>query len=277
MNLKVMTFNICHGADYQELVKTNKSPNGPLCFGYELTEKLFQEEHADAFIKTWHQSVNLEQIAEVIRQYDCDIIGLNEVRGAGDSPYYSNQAELLGKMTDRYFAFAKAVEFPGEGSYGTALLSRFPMKSCETVRIPAMEEAPNREPRVFLKAVLLVPQEVTVFVSHFGGHPREQELAVETFSKEIKEITTPILLMGDFNTTPDSGRLDPIYQTMDEAFAKENPFTFPSFHPVRKIDYIFAKNLRNSIHFPVRKVIPKVISDHYPLYAEVSFGEGDLP
>ena len=271
MKLKIMTFNICHGADYGELLKSNQSPNGPLCFGYELTEQLLMEANAEELIETWQRSVNLESVADLICRYDCDVIALNEVRGAGESPYYSNQAEILGQMTNKNFAFAKAVEFPGEGSYGTALLSRFPIKSCETVRIPPMKEIPNREPRCFLKAVLLVPQEVTVFVSHFGGHPREQELAVETFFKEIKEITTPILLMGDFNTTPDSGRLDAIYKTMDEAFSEENPFTFPSFHPVRKIDYIFAKNFNQPFHFFNQNVITQIVSDHYPLYAEIMF------
>lgn len=269
MNLKIMTFNICHGADYQELLATNQSPNGPLCFGYELTEKLLQEENASELIETWQKNVNLEQVADVICQYDCDIIGLNEVRGAGDSPYYSNQAELLGKMTGREFAFAKAVEFSGEGSYGTAILSRFPIKSCETIRIPPMKELQNREPRIFLKAVLLVPEEVTVFVSHFGGHPKEQELAVETFLREIEDISTPVILMGDFNTTPDSGRLDSIYEVMEEAFFKDNRFTFPSFHPVRKIDYIFANHKKKNIHFSKQEVIPKIISDHYPLFTEV--------
>ena len=269
MNLKIMTFNICHGADYQELVSTNQSSNGPLCFGYECTEKLLKEENASQLVETWRKSVNLEQIAEVISQYDCDIIGLNEVRGEGDSPYYSNQAEILGKLTSREFAFAKAVEFAGEGGYGTALLSRYPIKSCETVKIPEMEDLPNREPRIFLKAVLLVPEEVTVFVSHFGGHPKEQELAAETFLNEVKNIVTPVLLMGDFNTTPYEGRLDGIYDVMEEAFFRENPFTFPSFHPVRKIDYIFAKNDGKPVCFFNQKVIQKINSDHYPLYAEV--------
>ena len=265
-----MTFNICHGADYKELVATNQSPNGPLSFGYELTEKLLQEENASELIETWHKNVNLQPIADVISQYDCDIIGLNEVRGAGDVSYYAEQAEILGNLTGRYYAFAKAVDFPNEGSYGTALLSRFPIKSCETVKIPPMENAPNREPRVFLKAVVLAPEEVTVFVSHFGGQPREQELAVQTFLEEMKNVRTPILLMGDFNTTPEDGRLDDIYNVMEEAFSKENPFTFPSFHPVRKIDYIFIGNASTPIHFLQQKVIQEIISDHYPLYAEVN-------
>lgn len=267
MKLKVMTFNICHGADYKKLVADNKSPNGPISFGYELTENLFREENAEELLTVWHESVNLEQIARVINQQDCDLIGLNEVRGAGESPCYSNQAEILGNLTGRHHAFAKAVEFPGEGSYGVALLSRFPIKSCETIQIPSMEGT-QREPRIFLKATVLVPEEVTVFVSHFGGHPREQELAVETFLKEYRQITAPVLLMGDFNTTPGSGRLDGIYETMEEAFLKDNPFTFPSFHPVRKIDYIFASK---PVVFHGGQVVTSDVSDHYPLCAEVSF------
>ncbi len=270
MKLKVMTFNMCHGADYRELVNLNQSPNGPLCFGYELTERLLQEEKASQRIEQWYQNVNLEPISDLLCRYDCDIIALNEVRGAGASPYYSNQAEILAKKTNKNFAFAKAVEFPGEGSYGTALLSRFPIKSYEIIKIPPMENA-NREPRCFLKAVLLVPEEVTVFVSHFGGQPKEQELAVETFLQESATVATPMLLMGDFNTTPDSGRLELIYESMTEAFSKENPFTFPSFHPVRKIDYIFAKNGNQPVQFINQEVIVEMISDHYPLYAEVSF------
>lgn len=267
MKIKVMTFNICHGADYKQLVADNKSPNGPLCFGYAPTEKLFEEENADELLTIWHKSVNLEQIAEVINRQDCDIIGLNEVRGAGDSPYYENQAEILGNLTGRHYVFSKAVDFPGEGSYGVALLSRFPISSVETVRIPPME-GENREPRIFLKATVLTPEEVTVFVSHFGGHPREQELAVETFLKECKQTTTPVLLMGDFNTTPDDGRLNNIYEMMEEAFFKNDSFTFPSFHPVRKIDYIFA--LKPAV-FHDRQVVTSDVSDHYPLCAEVSF------
>ena len=267
MKIKVMTFNICHGADYKQLVADNKSPNGPLCFGYAPTEKLFEEENVDELLTIWHKSVNLEQIAEVINRQDCDIIGLNEVRGAGDSPYYENQAEILGSLTGRHYVFSTAVDFPGEGSYGVALLSRFPISSVETVRIPPME-GENREPRIFLKATVLTPEEVTVFVSHFGGHPREQELAVETFLKECKQTTTPVLLMGDFNTTPDDGRLNNIYEMMEEAFFKDDSFTFPSFHPVRKIDYIFA--LKPAV-FHDRQVVTSDVSDHYPLCAEVSF------
>ncbi len=267
MNLKVMTFNICHGADYQQLLADNKSPNGPISFGYELTEILMREKNANELLAIWHNSVNLEQIAEIINQQDCDIIGLNEVRGAGESPCYSNQAEILGNLTGRHHAFAKAVDFPGEGSYGVALLSRFPISSVETVRIPSMEDT-TREPRIFLKATILTPEEVTVFISHFGGHPREQELAVETFLKEFQQMVTPVILMGDFNTTPNDGRLDGIYEMMNEAFFNLNSFTFPSFHPVRKIDYIFASK---PVAFTHRQVVTVGASDHYPLCAEVSF------
>lgn len=268
MQLKIMTFNICHGADYRDLLEKNTSPNGPLSYGYEKTNLLAAEENFSEIHSYWNKSVNLEQVAQVIRRSDCDIIGLNEVRGEGPSAYYSNQAEILAKLTDRYYFFAPAVEFPNEGSYGIALLSRFPIKSGEILPIPFMEGGENREPRRLLKAVIAAENDVTVYVSHFGGHPREQELAVSAFLEDVNAVKTPVLLMGDFNTTPKSGILNPVYDVMEECFSETNPFTFPSFAPVRKIDYIFASK---PARFFRQEVIPVVISDHYPLVAQVDF------
>ncbi|MBQ7792257.1 MAG: endonuclease/exonuclease/phosphatase family protein, partial [Clostridia bacterium] len=145
---------------------------------------------------------------------------------------------------------------------------RFPIKSGEILTIPFMEGGEDREPRRFLKAVVEAEKDVTVFVSHFGGHPREQELAVDTFLEEVKSVKTPVLLMGDFNTSPQSGVLQSVYVRMEEALSKENLFTFPSFHPVRKIDYIFASKPAG---FYNQQVMETVVSDHFPLVATVEF------
>lgn len=265
MKLKVMTFNICHGAEYPELLKKYTTP---LCFGYHKSEQLFLEPNIEELLDEWHKNVNLTPIARLIQTLDCDIIGLNEVRGAGEAAHYTNQAEWLASKTGRYFYFAKATEFPGEGSYGTALLSRFPIKSGETIPIPPIAEEPGREPRCLLKAVVEAQQDITVFVSHFGGHPLEQRNAVNCLLLEMKKTATPILFLGDLNAVPESDVLKPLYNQMEEAFSEGNPFTFPSFQPERKIDYIFASK---PARFENSEVAETVISDHYPLRADVLF------
>lgn len=268
MKLKVMTFNICHGADYRKLVSENSDSCGPICFGYAPSEELFSKGDIQNVLDRWNQSVNLEQIADILRQSECDIIGLNEVRGEGPSPYYDNQAEILANLTGLHYFFAPAVEFPNEGSYGTAILSRFPIVSGEIVRIPPAKELSRREPRCFLKATVQAENAVTVLISHFGGHPREQEISVDTLLSQMTHLKTPVLFLGDLNTTPGDGILDRIYEKMEEAFFPENPATFPSFHPVRKIDYIFASG---PAQFSEQRVLDVVASDHFPLVATVEF------
>lgn len=268
MKLKIMTFNICHGADYNRLVKNNTDPNGPICFGYHKSEQLFHTADIQSILEEWNQSVNLKQVADVICQADCDIIGLNEVRGEGVSPYYTNQAEYLAKLCGLHYYFAPAVTFPNEGTYGTALLSRFPIKKGEIIPIPPMEGGENREPRCFLKALVQAECDITIFVSHFGGAKREQELGVDTLLHEMEKVCSPILFLGDLNMTPESDSLARIYTQMEEGFSLENPFTFPSFCPIRKIDYIFASK---PVKFMNQTVIKTVVSDHFPLVAQAEF------
>ena len=265
MKLNVMTFNICHGADYPELLK--KYPV-PLCFGYDKNDDLCARSDFEEILREWRDSVTLDPVANLINRLDCDIIALNEVRGQGEAYYYTNQAEYLAKCTNRHFYFAKSVTFPGEGAYGTALLSRFPIKKAQTTPIPPISEHPGREPRCILKAVVEAEQEVTVFISHFGGLPLEQQMAVEVLRKEMEQVTTPVLFLGDLNAIPESKELQGVYERMGEAFAKENPATFPSFEPSRKIDYIFASK---PARFSKAEVIKEIVSDHYPLVAEVLF------
>ena len=73
--------------------------------------------------------------------------------------------------------------------------------------------------------------------------------------------------MGDFNTGPEDVVLKPIYERFndtDDIALKKGVFTYASYNPVRKIDYIFYKGLK------CEKVetIEEVVSDHYPIIAE---------
>ena len=96
-------------------------------------------------------------------------------------------------------------------------------------------------------------------------------MAVEVLLRELIKVETPVLFLGDLNAVPESEPLQGIYQRMDEAFGDENPATFPSFHPMRKIDYIFAST---PVQFDKATVVEEVISDHLPLVAEVEFDVG---
>ncbi|MDT7827338.1 endonuclease/exonuclease/phosphatase family protein [Pricia sp. S334] len=122
-----------------------------------------------------------------------------------------------------------------------------------------------------------------VFNTHFDHKgQRARERSAELIVEKIKEINTddlPVVLMGDFNLTPDQKPIQLIKGHLkDGQEVTRTPFygttgTFNGFDPERKldhrIDYIFVKNLKveGYVHIDDRMDNLKYISDHFPVLA----------
>lgn len=213
--------------------------------------------------------IDFDAFAEKILSFDADIIGLNEVRGAGVREDYQAQAEILAKKTGYQFYFAKATDVDGANPYGNAVLTRLPVKSFETVPIP--DPDPHGydgyyETRCLLKMTLADPA-VTCFITHFGLNPDEQENAVETVLSQWDGGNA--VLMGDLNMTPDNPLIARLKNHMTDAALYAAPgdplLTFRADRPDRKIDYIFVGG---DIAVKGCRVAPGVLSDHLPLAVE---------
>ena len=224
------------------------------------------------------QKIDFEVMAEAIRREEPDIVGLNEMRGAGQNEEYAAQVDILSELTGmKYFHFAPAIEFPGGGPYGNGFLSRIPIVKAETVMIPDPVEKKYDgyyETRCILKATL--EGGITVLCSHFGLNPDELENAVSTAVENLAP--QKCVLMGDFNLRMNDPILAPLFELLQDTFAvypDKDVYTYPSDPIITsvpehygKIDYIFL-----SKHFKVESVeIPALLlSDHKPYiaYAEL--------
>lgn len=72
--------------------------------------------------------IDFEIMAKTITELGADIIGLNEMRGAGEDPEYTAQVERLAELTDmKDYYFASAVQIPNKGPYGNGILSKIPI------------------------------------------------------------------------------------------------------------------------------------------------------
>ena len=233
--MKVMTFNIQHALDYQK------------------------------------QIINTDFFADAIRHYGADICCLNEVRGEGLIDGYTDQTNALGDSLGFYRYFGEAVKVRGTSPYGNAVVSRFPFKSAETVAIPVSPEKTEdeyHEPRCVIKAVFEIEgRNVCFLICHMGLSDKERVEAVKTICELIDGTDLPIILTGDFNTTPDDSVLEPIYNRLNDSDEKADAkgiFTYASYSPEIRIDYIFYRGLecRHS------EVITEIYSDHFPIIAE---------
>lgn len=233
--MKVMTFNIQHGLDYK------------------------------------NQIIDLRLFSDFIRGQEADFCALNEVRGLGNWEGYTDQTNYLGDALGCNRFFGEAFKVVGTNPYGNAFLTGYPVKEAEVVHIPDSEdrsEDVHYETRCAIRAVLDVDgRDVMFVVCHIGLAKSEAENAVDTLCNIVDSTDLPCIVMGDFNHTKESGVLGPLFERLsdsDEKSEKEGIYTFPSYSPREKIDYILYRGLECTSS----RVIEKIVSDHYPIVAE---------
>lgn len=218
--------------------------------------------------------IDIPVFAHTVDRLGADVCGLNEVRGRGALAGYSDQLGKMSKILGWEKYFGMTIKVGGVGPYGNGLLTKYPIISAETHHIPDPDEIQadsNNEHRGFIKAVIDAEgRELTVIVCHMGLSRAEQENAVASLCTVIDGIDTPLIVMGDFNTTPDSGILDPLFERMsDTNDVSVNPdvFTNPSYAPDKKIDYVLYRGLVCK-H---AETVTEVVSDHFPIVADFDF------
>ncbi|MBQ9545200.1 MAG: endonuclease/exonuclease/phosphatase family protein [Clostridia bacterium] len=241
MKLKVMTYNIQHCLDYR-------------------TEK------------TDKPAIDYDVFAAALKELGADAVGLNEVRNAGTASGYDAQAQILAEKAGYpFYYFAEAIRFKAENPYGNAVLSKLPVISAETFKIPDPEPRGYKgyyETRCVAKVKLDVGmcEPLTILSVHFGLNPDEHENAAKTAEKLIED--RKCVLMGDFNVVPENPVLNGIKERMVDTadFFKEPLLSFPSDNPGRKIDYLFVSP---DVKVLCADIPALTYSDHRPYFAEI--------
>ena len=221
-----------------------------------------------ALFNTEERKINFQTYANVLNEVDADIVGLNEIRGKGDLVGYDDQISEISKLvTHENSYFAKAIMVEGKAPYGNALLSKSKILEAKTIPIP--DPVPRKyngfyETRCLLKAKL--ESGYTVCVLHMGLNEDEQENAVKVVLDNIED--ERFILVGDFNTVPDSEVLKPLRERLFDTanMTDDSLFTWRTDKPYQKIDYIFT-----SKDIKVKSItMPKYpYSDHFPLVVEI--------
>jgi len=86
-------------------------------------------------IKNAYGGSTLKQITEVINDEDLDYVALQEVDSLTSRVSCLNEPHELGNLTNKYWNFAKGINF-GDGSYGNSMLSK--LLILKTVKVPLL-------------------------------------------------------------------------------------------------------------------------------------------
>ncbi|MCC6161857.1 MAG: endonuclease/exonuclease/phosphatase family protein [Acidobacteria bacterium] len=213
--------------------------------------------------------LDVERIAQVIRDSKADIVGLQEVDRGVERTGRRDLLKEIADLTGMRFSFGKNLDHQG-GEYGNAFLTSHPIVSEGNKPLP---NANNVEPRGVLQTVIDVAgTKVLVLTTHldFSRDERDRVASADAMLAMVEAFGGgPVIAMGDFNDSPERTpwkRLTSGFTDVWTAVGQSDGFTIPVETPRRRIDWILVRGLT-----PVRaEVLRTDASDHLPVVATVT-------
>ena len=213
---------------------------------------------------------------EVLR--DADLIVLEEAHRVTRADRCS-AACVLAKELGFYAAYAPG-HVQDDGTDGVAVVSRAPILSTEVIELPFIDVHVNSGRRIALAATLLVDgKPVTVYAVHLENRVTvaERRTQMAPVLEHAARQTTPVIIAGDFNTSPFTwiAHVIPVPTgTQDdklEAFVRASGFDTPlvasgptSHFLGMKLDAIYTRGF-STVAYAVDPAHD--ISDHLALWA----------
>lgn len=239
MELKIFTYNIQHGLDYKKLLNKERV-------------------------------IDLDLISDIIKKYNPDIIGLNEVYNDINKKVTVEQVKYIAqKLGYKYCYFGRAITILETIDYGNAIISKYPI---EDVKVHMIEDPLIKDENVHYETRNIIDTKINingeiinVFVTHMGLATTEQKNGIDKLISLIND--EKIVIVGDFNMEEDNENIKRLSNIVDNTsyLFDDIKLSFPSINSKIKIDYIFTKNLK----VKEAKILNEVGSDHLPVIAKI--------
>jgi len=216
---------------------------------------------------------NLDRISQLLLSSRADIVALQEVDGPSAWSGRFDHAVTMAEAADYPWHFRADHATSWLFRYGTAVLSRLPFQATRSHRF-APSPPSTRKGFVVSEVALpaLAPELDDVVVDVLSVHldflsRRTRLRQVAELIAVIEERDNPSIVLGDFNSSwhrPDSIIRELTAQTGLVAYEPEAKHL--ATHGSERIDWIL---ISDDFLFQRYRVLPEIVSDHQPVYAEI--------
>jgi len=229
-----------------------------------------------------------EEVGQLIKFYDPDIFGAQEV-------LHSQLEDLTAALPEYQHVGVGRDDGKQEGEYAPIFFkdAKYKLIRTYTYWLSETPETPSigwdaATIRIVTFAILkdrVTREHIAVFNTHFDykgdvARMKSAELILELLNEQQwGEI--PVVVMGDFNSVPDSAPIALLSSKLNNAHETTltKPYgpegTYSRFNtelpPTKRVDYIFTKNLDvlNYRHIDDRRLNGLWVSDHLPVFVTV--------
>jgi endonuclease/exonuclease/phosphatase family metal-dependent hydrolase len=210
---------------------------------------------------------DVERVARVILELQCDTVGLQEVDSGSGMRTDSLQLDLLARATGMQ-PIAGTNLLPHGSRHGNALLTTRDFGAVRRYDLTV----DGREPRGALDVELhAAGRVVRVIVTHLGLRPAERRVQVSKLLAVLRSIPadSPVVVLGDINEWLPIGRpLRWLHGLLGKAPSQRS---FPVWAPVFALDRVWCRPLGAMLALEVhRSTDARVASDHFPVKAIVA-------
>lgn|GEM_PF-268163 len=238
--------------------------------------------------------LDLDRIADLIRNERADIVGLCEVDQGTRRSGQVDQARYIAERLGYYYAYGPNLWYDG-GAFGNAVLSRYPIVSSVNHPLPNIH---GNEPRGVLEAQIDLGGGgggtiLNVFVTHLDVEYADSRLAQARALAEIASTAAgPKIVMGDLNAPPTGSSevatllryfndTQQVYRVLVDSaelveeglFSRDylkGGYTYDAYDPARRIDYVLTSFDIKVVAEPGAARVPRTLaSDHLPYVATI--------
>lgn len=233
--------------------------------------------------------VDVDRFAKAIHELDADVLALQEVDHnqprSEEADLTAVASEAMGAVEHRFVAAlsgnpgatwiaATGEEQPDSAAYGIALLSRYPVRSWEVIRLPELPVAlPMRfsgsrmpvwvrdEPRVAVATSIDTPLGTITFANtHLSFIPWWNRRQLRTLVEDLTTCARPLVLLGDLNMEPQRA------QALTRMRPLASALTYPAHEAREQIDHILAAG---ELPAGTARAHRLALSDHLALSVDV--------